>query len=266
MSAAAAIPRRPRIIAGNWKMNRTPSEGGALARELVTLAAADPARSSAPLVVLCPPFPALLTVGQAIAGSRMELGAQNLHHAKNGAYTGEVAGEMLAAAGCRWVIVGHSERRHGMGETDEMVAAKVLAAERDGLLPIVCVGETLAEREAGHTAEVVIRQVTTAWRGFTPARARATVVAYEPVWAIGTGKVATPEQAREVHRVIRLTLDRIVGENAGHDIAILYGGSVNAGNAAALFAEADVDGALVGGASLEAASFWKIVATAGAGS
>jgi triosephosphate isomerase len=264
VSPAAAIPRRPRIVAGNWKMNRTPAEGAALARELDVLAAADPAKDSAPLVVLCPPFPALDAVGRAIAGSRMQLGAQNLHHEKSGAYTGEVSGAMLAAAGCHWVIVGHSERRHGMGETDEMVAAKLHAAERDGLLPIVCVGETLAEREAGKTAEVLIRQVTTAWRGLRPERARATVVAYEPVWAIGTGKVASPEQARDAHRVIRLTLDRVVGDGAGQAMAILYGGSVNTGNAAALFAEADVDGALVGGASLEAASFWKIVAAAGA--
>ena len=260
-----AIPRRPRIVAGNWKMNRTGSEGAALARELVTLAAADPAQSSAPVVVLCPPFPALLPVGQAIAGSRMQLGAQNVHAEPSGAYTGEVSGPMLTAAGCAWVIVGHSERRHGMGESDQQVAAKLAAAQRDGLTPIVCVGETLAEREADRTEEVLVRQVTTAWRGVSAEQARATVVAYEPVWAIGTGKVATPAQARAAHQVIRLTLDRVVGAGTGEELAILYGGSVNAGNAAALFAEREVDGALVGGASLEAASFWKIVAAAGAG-
>ena len=151
-----------------------------------------------------------------------------------------------------------------MGETDAMVAAKLRAAQRDGLTPIVCVGETLAEREAGRTEEVLVRQVTAAWHGLSAEAARATVVAYEPVWAIGTGKVATPEQARDAHRVIRATLDSVGGAGLGSDLAILYGGSVNAGNAAALFAESDVDGALVGGASLEAAGFVRIVAAAGA--
>jgi triosephosphate isomerase len=169
---------------------------------------------------------------------------------------------MLASVGCTWVIVGHSERRNGMGESDAQVAAKLRAAQRDGLIPIVCVGETLAEREANQTEAVLVRQVTVAWNGLSREAARATVVAYEPVWAIGTGKVATPEQARDAHRVIRMTLDQVVGGTTGSELAILYGGSVNAGNAAALFAEDEVDGALVGGASLEAASFWKIVAAA----
>jgi len=263
MAAPSSVPRRPRIVAGNWKMNRAASEGAALARELAALRAGDAASGKSPVVVICPPFPALESVGRALAGTGMRLGAQNLHAETHGAFTGEVSGGMLAAVGCEWVLVGHSERRALMGETDAVVAAKLRAALRDGLTPVVCVGETLAEREAGRTEEVLVRQVTVAYHELEPERARATVVAYEPVWAIGTGKVASPEQARDAHRVIRATLDRVVDARAGHELAILYGGSVNAGNAAALFAEADVDGALVGGASLEAASFWKIVAAAG---
>ena len=263
MPASIAVPRRPRIVAGNWKMNRTATEGAALARELAALCAADPA-GAVPRVVLCPPFPALDSVHRAIASSRLELGAQDVHAETHGAFTGEVSGPMLRAVGCTWVLVGHSERRQLMGETDAVVAAKLRAAQRDGLVPVVCVGETLAEREGGRTEEVLARQVTVAYHGLDHGSASATGVAYEPVWAIGTGKVATPDQARDAHRVIRATLDRVVGAGTGAGLAILYGGSVNAGNAAALFAEADVDGALVGGASLEAAGFWKIVAAASA--
>ena len=266
MSAPRTISRRPRIVAGNWKMNRTGPEGAALARELVALRAADPAAAAAPVVVLCPPFTALEAVAHALAGTSMQLGAQDVHAETHGAFTGAVSGTMLTAAGCRWVLVGHSERRQLMGETDAQVAAKLRAAHRDGLQPIVCVGETLAEREGQRTEEVLVRQVTSAFHGLAPEGVRAAVVAYEPVWAIGTGKVATTEQARDAHRVIRATLDRVAGPGAGQAVAILYGGSVNAGNAAALFAENDVDGALVGGASLEAASFWKIVGAAASAS
>jgi triosephosphate isomerase len=257
----AAWPRRPRLVAGNWKMHRTPAEGAALAREFVALRAADPAASTS-AVALCPPFTALAAVADAVRGSGLYVGAQNVHAELQGAYTGEVSGPMLASLGCRFVILGHSERRHGMGETDAQVAAKLRAALRDGLTPIVCVGELLAEREGGKMAEVLVRQVAAAYTGLDAATAKTTVIAYEPVWAIGTGKVATPEQASEAHRVIRATLDRVVGAGTGSDVAILYGGSVNAGNAATLFLEDEVDGALVGGASLEAASFWKIAAAA----
>jgi len=256
-------PRRPRLVAGNWKMNRLPAEGAALAREIVALRAGDPA-ASACAVAICPPFTALAAVGEALRGSGVHLGAQNAHWEAHGAFTGEVSGPMLAALGCRFVVLGHSERRHGMGETDEQVAKKLRAALRDGLTPILCVGELLAEREADRTAEVLVRQVSAAYAGLPAETARATVVAYEPVWAIGTGRVASPEQARDAHRVIRATLDRVVAPGAGGAVAILYGGSVNAGNAATLFAEDDLDGALVGGASLEAAGFWKIVAAASA--
>ena len=264
MSPLGPIARRPRIVAGNWKMNRTVAEGVALARELVAQRAGDPASARAPRVIVCPPFTALAAVGAAIAGSGLELGGQDLHAETHGAYTGCVSGPMLADVGCRWLIVGHSERRQLMGETDAMVAAKLRAAQRDGMTPIVCVGETLAEREGGLTEQVLVRQITAAWHGLDAAAARATVIAYEPVWAIGTGKVATPEQARDAHRVIRATLDHVSGAGLGGELAILYGGSVNAGNAATLFAESDVDGALVGGAALEAAGFARIIAAAGA--
>ena len=261
MPEPRAWPRRPRLVAGNWKMHKTARESEALARELVELLRARPRTE----VAVCPTFPALEAVGRALAGSGLHLGGQNMHWEAQGAFTGEVSGPMLAAVGCRFVVVGHSERRHGMGEDDATVARKLRAAQRDGLTPIVCVGETLPEREAGKTAEVLVRQVQAAYDGLGAGAAAATVVAYEPVWAIGTGKVATPEQARESHRVIRATLDRVVGEGAGERQTVLYGGSVNAGNAAELFLEEELDGALVGGASLDAAAFWKIVTAAAAG-
>jgi len=260
---AAPWPRRPRFVAGNWKMNRLPAEGAALAREIIALRAADPAGGGSAVAVF-PPFTALAAVGEALRGSDVRLGAQDMHWETHGAFTGAVSGPMLAALGCRFVVLGHSERRHGMGETDEQVAKKLRAALRDGLTPIVCVGELLADREADRTAEVLVRQVSAAYGGLNADTARSTVVAYEPVWAIGTGKVATPEQARDAHRVIRATLDRVVAAGVGGAVAILYGGSVNAGNAATLFAEDDLDGALVGGAALEPAGFWKIVAAASA--
>jgi len=258
---SAPWPRRPRLVAGNWKMNRTNVEGAALARELVTLLAGGRPCE----IAVCPPFTALESVGAVLRGTGVHLGGQNLHAEPHGAFTGEIAGPMLAALGCRFAIVGHSERRHGMGEDDATVARKARAAQRDGLTPIVCVGETLAEREAERTTEVLVRQVASVYDGMPLADVRATVIAYEPVWAIGTGRVATPAQARDAHGVIRATLDRVVGEGAGVAVGILYGGSVNAGNAAALFAGDEVDGALVGGASLEATGFWRIAVAANAG-
>jgi triosephosphate isomerase (TIM) len=255
----AVWPRRPRLIAGNWKMHKSAPEGAALAGELRALMTG----AGAARVVVCPPFTALAAVGAALEGSRILLGAQNVHAEPSGAFTGEISAAMLAASGCRFVIVGHSERRHGMGEDDAAVARKLNAAQREGLTPIVCVGETLADREADRTAQVLVRQVHACYEGRSPESARATVIAYEPVWAIGTGKVATPEQAVSAHQVIRATLDRVVGPGVGGDIAILYGGSVNPANAPSLFATDDIDGALVGGASLESASFWRIVAAAG---
>jgi triosephosphate isomerase len=247
-------------VAGNWKMHRTAAEGAALAGELRNLLGQTPACD----VAVFPPFTALESVARVLSGSPIRFGAQNLHPESQGAFTGEIAGSMLRALGCSLVLIGHSERRHGMGEDDAMVARKLRAARRDALRPIVCVGEKLEEREANRTAEVLVRQVHAAYDGLDPDAAAGTVIAYEPVWAIGTGRVATPEQARDAHRIIRTTLDQVVGPGSGERMWILYGGSVNAANAAALFAESEVDGALVGGASLESASFFRIVAAAGA--
>ena len=254
-----AWPRRPRLVAGNWKMNRTTAEGTTLAREIVETMRARPACE----VAICPPFTALESVGGALRATGIHLGAQNLHEEPRGAFTGEVSGAMLRALDCRFVIVGHSERRHGMGEDDARVARKLRAALRDELTPIVCVGETLAEREADRTAEVLVRQVQAAYDGLSRETARTTVIAYEPVWAIGTGRVASPTQASDAHRVIRATLERVVAPGTGADLTILYGGSVNAESAPGLFAEEEIDGGLVGGASLEAAGFWKICKAAG---
>jgi triosephosphate isomerase (TIM) len=252
-----AWPRRPRFVAGNWKMHTTQDAAAGLAREVAT-----GAREIGAALALCPPFTALAAVGPLLSGTEILLGAQNLHPEPQGAFTGEIAGPMLVALGCRCVIVGHSERRHGMGEDDALVARKQRAALRDGLMPIVCVGETLAEREAGTADAVLARQVEAAFGGLPAEGLAASVIAYEPVWAIGTGKVASPEQAAAAHRTIRATLDRVAGPGAGASVAVLYGGSVNAKNAAALFAEEELDGALVGGASLEAASFLAIAKAA----
>ena len=258
MSAPGSGPRRAPLVVGNWKMNKTNPEAVALVRELLPALLPTPPCE----VVLCPPITALTEVSLLLAGTPVRLGAQNLHWEAGGAFTGEVSGAMLAALGCQFVIVGHSERRHGMGEDDALVAQKLRSAQRDGLTPIVCMGETLAEREAERTAEVLVRQAQAAYEGLDQAQSLSTVVAYEPVWAIGTGRVATVEQAREAHQMLRATLDRVVGLGTGARISILYGGSVNAANAAAMFADEELDGALVGGAALEAASFWRIVAAA----
>jgi triosephosphate isomerase len=244
------------LVVGNWKMNTGRQEAVSLAA-----AAAALADEVAPAVevVLLPPFPWLDPVGRVLAGSRAVLGAQNLHAEENGAFTGEVSGAMLADAGCRYVVVGHSERRHLMGEDDAIVAAKVARAQRSGLRPILCVGETLDEREAGREREVVERQVAA---GLERADlSRGIVIAYEPVWAIGTGRTATPEQAQEMHALIR---GRLSGTDAAGDARILYGGSVKPSNAAELFTRPDVDGGLIGGASLDAGDFDAIVRAAGA--
>jgi triosephosphate isomerase len=239
-------------------MNKTPAECAALAAA-IRREVGDAPRAR---VAVCPPFPALTAVRAALEGAPVLLGAQNLHAEVSGAFTGEVSGGMLAACGCVLVLVGHSERRHGMGEDDGMVARKLRAAQRERLTPVVCVGETLEERERGLTRDVLLRQVTAAYQGLGREGARSTVVAYEPVWAIGTGRVATPEQAVEAHVVIREALSTAAGEGVGGQIPVLYGGSVTPQNIGALFQAEEVDGALVGGASLEASSFARIVAAA----
>lgn len=246
---------RTPLIAGNWKMYKTATEGAALARELRERLGS----GGGVEVAVCPPFPALAAVGTALQGSGIALGAQDMHWEKEGAFTGAVSAGMLLDLGCRFVILGHSERRQHFGETDAAVRRKVRAALATGLTPIVCVGETLAERDAGQTLAVVARQVRAALEGLTGADLGRLALAYEPVWAIGTGRTATPEQAQEVHAALR----RLLAEQGGGSATrILYGGSVKAENAAALLRESEIDGALVGGASLVAEQFARIVEAA----
>lgn len=246
---------RTPIIAGNWKLNTVAADAKALVQDLL----ARVKDVAATEIVVCPPFTSLAVVAEALQGSRLELGAQNLYWEKSGAFTGEVSAPMLKAVGCTYVIIGHSERRTYFHETDETVNKKIFAALAEGLKPIVCVGETLAEREKGETFNVIKRQITQGLVKLAPAQMQTVVLAYEPVWAIGTGKTATTEQAQEVHAFIRGLLTDLFGKTTAEATRIQYGGSVNAGNIAALMGQADIDGALVGGASLKADSFEKIV-------
>lgn len=249
--------RRP-IIAGNWKMYTTPPEGRTLARAIRTQAG----ELSQVDLVLCPPFTSLSAVAECLQHSTIGLGAQNMHWEMEGTCTGEVSAKMLLTVGCQYVILGHSERRTSFGETDEMVHRKVRTALASGLIPIVCVGETLAQREAGQTDQVVCMQVREALSDLSAVDLVRVVLAYEPVWAIGTGRVATPDQANAVHRRIRALLVELSDEEAAGRIRIQYGGSVKPENAAALLAEPDIDGALVGGASLKADAFLEIARAA----
>ena len=210
-------------------------------------------------VVICPPYLTLSDAGKALQGSQIELGAQNVHWAESGAFTGEVGPSMLLTIGCRWVILGHSERRQLFGETDEGVNQRLSASLAAGLKPIVCIGETLGERDAGRVEDVVLGQLDRSLAGLTSQQATATTVAYEPVWAIGTGRTATPEQAEEVHAMIRNRLTAIFGEDAAQQMRVQYGGSVKPDNAAELFGQENIDGGLIGGASLDAESFAAIV-------
>lgn len=244
------------LIAGNWKMHKTQAEARALAREIVQ----GVGRETRAEVVLAPPYTALAAVAAELAGSPVVLAAQDTFWEEKGAYTGAISPGMLADVGCTYVIVGHSERRQHFGDTDASVNRKMQAVLAAGLRPIVCVGETLAEREGGRTLEVVETQVRQGLAGFPASEWERLVIAYEPVWAIGTGKTATPQQAQEVHRLIRGLLPEVAGTDA---IRILYGGSVTPDNAATLLAEPDINGALVGGASLKAELFLPIIAAAG---
>jgi triosephosphate isomerase (TIM) len=242
---------RSYVIAGNWKLNAGGNDGCELAVKV-----AEATKGTKAKIVVAPPFTAIAAVSSDLANSHVEVAGQNLYPKDSGAFTGEVSAPMLLAAGAKWVILGHSERRQYFGETDELVREKVAAALKAGLRPIACIGETLAEREAGKTLEVVFRQLD-AIAVELRARPGFGVIAYEPVWAIGTGKVATVEQAQEVHAAIRERLNKLSPELAS-ETALLYGGSVKADNAAGLLGSADIDGALVGGASLDAAGFAKI--------
>ncbi|MBC8543159.1 triose-phosphate isomerase [Bianquea renquensis] len=242
------------IVAGNWKMNKTPREAIELIETLKPLVS----EREDVEVVFCPPFISLMVAVEAVKGTNIKIGAQNMYFEENGAYTGEVAPDMIAECGVEYVILGHSERRQYFGETDESINKKVKKAFEHGLKPIICVGETLEQREQGITEDLVRLQTKIALKDISKEDAKKAVFAYEPVWAIGTGKTATSVQAEEVCAAIRRVLSEIYDEETAGEIRIQYGGSVNAGNAAELFAMPNIDGGLVGGASLKA-DFAKIV-------
>ena len=244
---------RRKIIAGNWKMNKTPSEAVALVNELKPLVANEEVD-----VVFCVPAIDIIPCIEAAKGTNIEIGAENMYYEESGAYTGEIAPNMLTDVGVKYVIIGHSERREYFAESDETVNKKVLKAFEHGITPIVCCGETLTQREQGITMDWIRQQIKIAFLNVTADQAKTAVIAYEPIWAIGTGKTATSEQAEEVCKGIRDCIAEIYDTDTAEAIRIQYGGSVNAGNAAELFAMADIDGGLVGGASLKA-DFGKIV-------
>jgi triosephosphate isomerase len=247
------VNKRGRLVAGNWKMHGSRAANAGLLDALLAAAGGFGGIECA----VCVPFPYLDQVSARVAGSRLVLGAQNVSEFASGAYTGEVSAPMLAEFGCRFVLVGHSERRAIYGESDAQVAAKFAAAQKAGLMPILCVGESLSERESARTEEVVARQLDAVIGSAGVAALAKAVVAYEPVWAIGTGKTATPQQAQDVHQFLR---NRVASQDAGvaNGLQILYGGSVKPGNAAEIFAMGDVDGGLIGGASLVAEDFVAI--------
>ncbi len=246
---------RKLIIAGNWKMNKTVAEGldlvNGLKRELAAVKEVD--------IVVCPPYTALSEVSKAILDSNIRLGAQTMSEHQNGAYTGEIAAGMLKEFSVRYVILGHSERRQYQKESDALIAAKAVAAHAAALKPIVCVGELLEERESGRTESVIATQLEGSLKGLSRAQVEETIIAYEPVWAIGTGKVASPQQAQDVHAFIRSRLTALYDEATSRRVRIQYGGSVKASNARELMQQPDVDGALVGGAALEIRSFSDII-------
>jgi triosephosphate isomerase len=246
---------RKKVIAGNWKMNKSATDGVALTRDIIEAIG----RETAVDVVLCPPYTALESVGRLLEGQAVKLGAQNMHPEKSGAYTGEVSAEMLRGLFVTHVILGHSERRTYFAETDAFINKKVVTALANQLKPILCVGETLAEREAGSTLAVVQRHVEGGLQGVTKEQITSVIIAYEPVWAIGTGKVASTEQAQEVHAYIRDLLTKLYGAPLALKIRILYGGSMKPSNAPELLSQKDIDGGLIGGAALEARSFIELV-------
>lgn len=249
---------RKLFIAGNWKMNTSKASG----LELVKALLAKVGSFEKADIAVCPPFVYVDAVAAACKGSKIAVGAQDMFHENDGAFTGEISGSMLKDVGCKYVILGHSERRHIIGESDELINRKTVKALADGLLPILCVGELLSEREANKTEEVVARQVKIGFSGISKADAAKVTIAYEPVWAIGTGKTASPAQAQEVHAMIRSLLVKMYDAELAQTVRIQYGGSVKASNAAELLGQADVDGALVGGASLKAEDFVGIIENA----
>ncbi len=251
--------RKP-FIAGNWKMNMDKQSGVALAQ---AVAQAADAKGDAVTVAVCPPFVYLDAVSEAVKGSKLAVGSQDLYFEANGAFTGEISTDMLKDVGCTYVLCGHSERRHVLGEDDAMVNKKLVAALDAGLLPILCVGELIEERQAEKTEAVVETQIKEGLKGLDAAQMDKVTVAYEPVWAIGTGLTATPEQAQEVHAFIRNTLSSMFGAAVADATRIQYGGSVKPDNTAELMKQPDVDGCLVGGAALKPESFVGIIEAAG---
>ena len=244
---------RKKIVAGNWKMNMTPSEAVALVNELKPLVASEEVD-----VVFCVPAIDIIPVMEAAKGSNIQVGAENMYYEEKGAYTGEISPAMLTDVGVKYVVLGHSERREYFAETNETVNKKVLKAFEHGITPIVCCGETLEQREQGVTIDFIRQQIKVAFLNVTADQAKTAVIAYEPIWAIGTGKVATTEQAQEVCAAIRVCIGEIYDQATAEAIRIQYGGSVSASSAAELFAQADIDGGLVGGAALKP-DFGKIV-------
>ena len=245
---------RRKVIAGNWKMNMLPNEA------IDYIQAFEPLVKDAKAeVILCVPYTDLFYCLMNVQGTNIKIGAQNMHFAENGAYTGEVSGKMLKSIGVEYVIIGHSERRQYFNETDESVNKKIKAAFENELKPIVCVGETLEEREAGKTADIITNQTRLALEGLTNEQVKNTIIAYEPIWAIGTGKTATSEDANNSIISIREEIKRIYGEDVSEAVIIQYGGSVKSSNAKELFSTSDIDGGLVGGASLKPDEFSKIV-------
>ncbi len=248
------LAKRKTIIAGNWKMNKTPSETISFIKELIPVV-----ENAACDVIVCTPYVCLQNAVQAVKGTAIKVGAENLHWEKSGAYTGEISAEMLCDLGVEYVIIGHSERRQYFAETDETVNKKVLAALESGLKPILCVGEQLDEREKGITADIVSTQTKVALQNVKTEDMKNIIIAYEPVWAIGTGRTATAEQADEVNGIIRDTVKLLYGQEVGEAITIQYGGSMKPSNAKELLEKENVDGGLIGGAALKVAEFGAII-------
>ncbi|MBQ4288487.1 MAG: triose-phosphate isomerase [Clostridia bacterium] len=245
--------RRP-IIAGNWKMNKTPSEAAQLVKDLIPLV-----KDADIDVVVCPPYTALYTVAELVKGTNIKLGAQNVHFEKSGAFTGEVSIDMLKELGVEYIIIGHSERRQYFNETDETVNKKAKVILENGLTPIICVGESLDQREKGVTNDFVSMQTKLALNGIAGENVKKVVIAYEPIWAIGTGKTATSKEANDTIEAIRNAVKDVYGEEVSEAMRIQYGGSMNPKNATELMAQKEIDGGLIGGASLKAEDFSKVV-------
>ena len=252
---------RKKVVAGNWKMNTDIHQTTVLINELKQSLGSG---TEGVDVVVCPPFPSLVVANSLLKDTKIALGAQNMSQHSEGAYTGEVSGKMLISAGCTFVILGHSERRQFYSENDILVNAKIKTALKENLTPIVCVGETLTQREAGDTHTVITEQINGALDNISAEEAGKIIIAYEPVWAIGTGKNATPDQANEVHRLIRGLVSGNYSKTLAGGLTIIYGGSVNAQNASFLFSQSEIDGGLIGGASLKSDIFSAIISAASA--